>query len=162
MSRIRLLLLALLAAGLVTIQGVSQSPNTRPKVAPRLVPVAETKLLMEGLAHPNFQGLQRILKNEDIDKDSWTFARGQALLIAETGNLLLMRPPNNSGQDAWMKNSMDMRDSATELARVTAARDRRQSRAALVTLSNSCNNCHQKFQVATSIKPFEEQEEKKP
>jgi len=162
MSRIRLLILSVLAAGLLALPGISQSPPPRARATPRLVPVAETKLLMEGMAHPNFQGVEKILKNEEVEKDSWTFARGQALLMAETGNLLMMRPPNNSGQDNWMKNSMELRDSATELAKVIATKDRQQSRAALITLSNSCNNCHQKFRVATAIKPFDETEEKKP
>jgi len=74
----------------------------------------------------------------------------------------MLRPPNNTGQDNWMKNSSELRESATELARLISARDRQQSRAALVTVSNSCNNCHQKFRVNTTIKAFGEAEEKKP
>src|SRR5437660_360637 len=107
MSRTRLLLLAVLAAGLMTAPATPQpTPGTRPKIPtpktqPRLVPVAETKLIMEGLTHANFQGLEKILKSTDIDAETWAFARGQALLIAESGNLLMIRPPNNSGQDTW-------------------------------------------------------------
>src|SRR5262245_25874627 len=101
MSRIRLLTLAVLTAALFTLPGTSQTPSSKGKFAPRLVPVAETKLLMEGLAHPNFQGAKNILRAEKIEKEDWTFVRGQALIIAETGNLLMLRPPNNTGQDAW-------------------------------------------------------------
>ncbi len=77
---------------------------------PRFEAVAETKLLMEGLAHPNYRALEKHLEGKGPpDGDTWTFARGQALLIAETGNLLLLRPPRNDGRDTWMRRAMDMR-----------------------------------------------------
>jgi hypothetical protein len=162
MARLRLLAIVVVAAGLLTIPGVSQSPNSKPRVAPKLVPVAETKLLMEGIAHPNFQGVGKILKADQVDNEGWAFARGQAILIAETGNLLMLRPPNNNGQDSWMKGAMDLRESATDLARIVATKDRRQSRVALTSVANVCNKCHQSFRVGTTITAFEEAEEKKP
>jgi hypothetical protein len=138
--------------------------NNRPKTAvppstvqdsgPRLVPVAETKLVMEGIAQANFQGLERILKNKEIDDDSWSFARGQALLIAESGNLLMLRPPKNAGEDSWMKLSSQLRESSTNLARVVASRDVERSRKGLTDLANVCNRCHQNFQVKTRITAF--------
>jgi hypothetical protein len=165
MSRVRLLILSALAAVLLTIPGIGQSPPTTKKaqrITPKLEPVAETKLLMEGLVHPNFQALEKTLKNDEIDKDSWTFARGQALLIAESGNLLMLRPPNNTGQDDWMKNAMELRSSATELARAVSSKNPTRCRTSLVLLSNSCNNCHQTFHVPVSVKPFSFTDEKKP
>src|SRR5437660_10953444 len=63
------------------------------KFVPRFEAVAETRLLMEGLAHANYQGIERLLRQKPADDETWMFARGQALLIAETGNLLLLRPP---------------------------------------------------------------------
>src|SRR5262249_1646925 len=50
------------------------------KLVPKLEPIAETKLIMEGLAHPNFRGLDRILAKKPEDAQAWTFGRGQALL----------------------------------------------------------------------------------
>ena len=48
------------------------------KVVPKLEPIAETKLLMEGLAHANFRGLDRILAKKPEEAQAWTFGRGQA------------------------------------------------------------------------------------
>src|SRR5947208_10569444 len=76
---------------------------------PRFEAVAETRLLMEGLANANYQGLEKLLKGKPADADTWAFARGQALLIAETGNLLLLRPPRNQGRDVWMRRATDLR-----------------------------------------------------
>jgi len=127
-------------------------PSTR--VVPRLAAVAETKLLMEGLLQPNFRGLEGLLKEKPPSDEAWGFARGQALLIAETGNLLLLRPPHNQGRDTWQQRAMDLRSAATNLARTVAARDFERSRANMVIVANVCNRCHQSFKVATRLTPF--------
>ena len=117
---------------------------------------AETKLLMEGIAHSNYKGLEKMLKAKPEDTEAWTFARGQALLVAETGNLLLLRPPKNQGQDAWNKNAAEMREAATRLARSAAERDLNTSRARLIEVANACNRCHQSFRVSVRLTPFQE------
>src|SRR5262245_21014979 len=136
-------------------------PQTAPRPAPRLEAVAETRLLMEGLNQANFRGLERHLKQKPAEVEAWTFIRGQALLIAETGNLLLIRPPRNPGETAWMERATELRDSAATLARHAAARDYESSRAALGTLANSCNRCHQAFRVPVRVTPFADGPERK-
>jgi hypothetical protein len=165
MIRIRLALLALAAAGTISSPATSQPPaSSRARVSssvpakggdPKLVPVAETKIVMEGIAHANFQGLERILQSREIDAESWGFARGQALLIAETGNLLMIRPPRNAGEEAWLRIAGELRDSASGLAKTVASRDLERSRAGLIQLAGTCNRCHQTFRVQTRITAFE-------
>ena len=140
----------------VNVQGHTQTtqPRTTEKFVPKLEAVAETKLLMEGLNQANFRGLESLLREKPANLEAWTFARGQALLIAETGNLLLLRPPKNQGRDAWQMRATELRESATSLARAVARRDYDASRTALGQLANSCNRCHQGFQVGTRIVPF--------
>jgi hypothetical protein len=153
--------IALLSAGLV-MTGVAAPPRRPPEQLPppveRFVPrfeaIAETSLLMEGLAQPNYSALEKHLQGKGpADADTWTFARGQALLIAETGNLLLLRPPRGAGRDDWMRRAMDMRQSAGTLARQLGSRDLPRSRAALADLTTKCNSCHQTFRVPTRIGP---------
>jgi hypothetical protein len=124
-----------------------------PRFEPKFDALAETKLLMEGLAQPNFRALGKSLEGRPADVEAWTFARGQALLIAETGNLLLLRPPRNAGRDTWMREAMDMRESASVLARSLGARDLERSRANLAGLAESCNRCHHTFRVPVRIAP---------
>lgn len=140
-------------AGLVLTGLPAQSQDTGSKITPKLEPVAETKLLMEGLLHTNFRGLDRLLQKAP-DAQGWTFARGQALLIAEGANLLMLRPPKNQGQQAWFERSMELRSLATQLAQVVARKDLDRGRASLQTLANSCNRCHQTFRVPVQITPF--------
>ncbi len=127
-----------------------------PRVAPKLEPVAETKLLMEAMVHPNFRGLERLLRQKPTDAQAWTFARGQALLIGEAANLLMLRPPQNQGQPLWFERTTELRKAATDVARAAAAEDYTRSRTAFVELANSCNHCHQAFRVAVEIVPFQD------
>jgi hypothetical protein len=165
MKRVRGLCgLVVLAGGIVATSLSAQTrrgPELLPPPAPRFVPkfeaLAETKLLMEGLALPNYRAVEKHLQGKGPqDVDTWMFARGQALLIAETGNLLLLRPPRNEGRDTWMRRAMDMRQSAGDLARRLGNRDLAPSRNALLDLTNKCNNCHQTFRVPTRIGPSED------
>jgi hypothetical protein len=133
--------------------------QTRP-AGPRLEPMAETRLLMEGMADSNFRGIERLLQRKPADLASWRFLRGQALLIAETGNLLMIRPPHNSGETIWLQRASDMRSIAGQLARAAAASDYDRCRSVLGELAQSCNRCHQSFRVATRIVPFEPPERK--
>jgi hypothetical protein len=126
------------------------------KVQPRLVPVAETRLLMEGLAHANFRGLERILKQQPADDKAWVFARGQALLIAETGNLLMLRPPHNQGEAVWFARAMELRSAAKQLAETISKRDYEASKTGLAQLASNCNNCHKSFKVNVQITAFDE------
>lgn len=122
----------------------------------RLEPVAETKLLMEGLAHPNFRSLDRMLGQEAPDDvQAWRFARGQALLLAETANLLMLRPPKSpSLQAIWFDKATDLRQRSSQLADSLGRREFDRSRAGLVDVANSCNRCHQTFRIKIEIAPF--------
>ena len=103
---------------------------------------------------------KRNIKTKPPDNDTWVFIRGQALLTAETGNLLLLRPPRNSGRDAWMKLAMDMRSKAGVVAREASGRDHARARTALENLTTSCNRCHQTFRVPVKVGPEPEKEER--
>jgi hypothetical protein len=111
---------------------------------------------MEGVAVTNFRGLERLLREKPASDEAWSFARGQALLIAETGNLLLLRPPRNKGRDNWQEWAMELRAGATTLARLAATRDYERCRAQLGRLASVCNRCHQTFQVPVRLTPFAE------
>lgn len=136
------------------------TPATSGTFTPKFEAVAETKLLMEGLALANYRSVHKLLKNKPADVDTWTFARGQAILLAETGNLLLLRPPRNSGRDTWMKHGMDLREKAATLARFAATRDYERSKQALDAVTTSCNRCHQTFRVPVKVAPEGNKEER--
>lgn len=172
MSRVihlRSLFLLAIAFTLLTVSSaVPQSPSrsTPPPppargTTPKLEAVAETKLLMEGLAQSNFRGAERLLRQKPDDVETWAFLRGQALLLGETANLLMLRPPRNPSQEAWLERAVDMRSAATRLARAAANSDYEGSRAGMIELATSCNRCHQAFRVPVKVAPFAEPAERK-
>ena len=156
MSRPRFVIAAsILGAGCLFVPLAQSQPTTKGKGEYRLEAVAETKLLMEGLAGPNLRGLGKILADKPADAEAWGFARGQALILAETGNLLLLRPPRSAGgEDLWMKHATELRDAGTALGRAAAAKDYLRARAGLAGVANTCNRCHQAFRVGHRVDPF--------
>lgn len=143
----------LLGLGAALLVAGKAEPQQSVRIAPRGEPVAETKLLMQGINMPNFHGLEELLQKKSLDTDAWTFARGQALLIAESGNLLLLRPPRGQGRDAWFDAAADLRLTATRLARATAGRDLNATRTAFAAVAASCNRCHETFRVKVRLQP---------
>jgi len=148
-------LLAILA-GVLPPAASQTGPRPAGKFNPKLEPVAETKLLMEGLAHPNFRGMEKLLKQKPGDAQAWQFVRGQALLVGETANLLMLRPPRNPGQSPWMERATALRTQAVKLARAAGREDFAGCRAGLKDLAAACNRCHDSFKVPVRIVPFEE------
>lgn len=167
MSKIRFAA-AFFACGVFISFAPSQSFLPQPKPAqpaqpaapvnpapPRLEAIAETRLLMEGLNKPNFDGLGKKLAEKPADAATWAFARGQALIIAETGNLLMMRPPKGKAAvEAWMANATELRTTAAQLARACGEKDYPTATATLASLANTCNRCHEKFGEKTRVEPF--------
>jgi hypothetical protein len=147
----------LLAAGVAAAQVVIRIRRPErlppPPPAPKLEAVAETKLLMEGLADPNYRALEKLLKDKPADAEAWSFARGQALLVAETGNLLLLRPPRNAGEAAWMARATQLRDAAKALAARAGKNDLAGTRAGVLKLAGACNRCHETFRVKVRVGP---------
>jgi len=130
--------------------GAQSRPTPRPE------PIAETRLVMEGVTQANYRGMEKLLKQKPADAEAWAFIRGQALLVAESGNLLMLRPPHTGGQQAWLEQASDLRTVATRIARLAAERDYERSRAGLGDLATVCNRCHHTFRVPYRLVPFAE------
>ena len=93
MIRSGVLLLAIALGGAADAR---LGPNA-PPFTPGFEAVADTRLLMEGMVNANYRSVGKLLKNKPADRETWVFVRGQAILIAESGNLLLLRPPRGRG-----------------------------------------------------------------
>ena len=153
MTRPGLIRAAFTVALAPVLLSVAGAAKPSPRVAPKFEVIAETTLLMDGLNQSNYRGLTKLLKQKPTDAEAWAFARGQAMLIAETGNLLLLRPPRSGGADAWNQDAMDLRAAAADLARRAGERDYDGAVAGLRRVAAVCNRCHETFRVAERIGP---------
>jgi hypothetical protein len=158
MPRVRLLAPLMLLGAACLVAPIAQSVPVATK-APKLEPVADAKLLMNGLAEPNFKGVGKLLKDRPKEGEAWEFMRGRALLIAETGNLLMIRPPKaREPQDSWMTHGTELREAASALAKAAGEKDYLKSRAAFAGVANACNRCHRTFNVASRVQPFPDED----
>ena len=72
---------------------------------------------------PNCEGLGKLLSEKPKDAEAWGFARGQALLMAETGNLLMCaRRKTATGEEPWMQHAAALREAGATLARTRRPR----------------------------------------
>jgi hypothetical protein len=134
-------------------------PQGKLRTQPKLEPIAQTRVLMVGINAPYFQGLDQILREKPANDDAWGAVSAQALLIAENGNLLLLRPPKGADEpttDKWNQRAVDLRTAATQLAQDAEDEDYQRCRTALINLAKTCNRCHEAFKVQTRIAAFAE------
>jgi len=68
----------------------------------------------------------------------------QALMLAESGNLLMMKD-RAKNQGEWMKDARALVDAGLAAAKATRARDMQAVLALNEPIVNSCVTCHRKF-----------------
>ena len=82
--------------------------------------------------------------NQPLDAKGWTTARNQALVLAESGNLLMVGSRvRDSGN--WMKMSRAMVDAAALAATAAEKKDAMGLEAATDAITVSCMECHRPY-----------------
>ena len=82
--------------------------------------------------------------NQPLDAKGWTDARNQAILLAESGNLLMTgtRVRDNGN---WMKMSRAMVDAAALAAAAAEKKDAKGLEAATDSITTACMECHRPY-----------------
>lgn len=114
------------------------------KAAPRPVPV-NMHDFMEGVFQSPYKRLKAAMAAEPKDAAGWRAIRSDALILAEGGNLLLLRLPKKDA-DLWIKSSVDSRDSGADLVKAARAKDFTGAKKAYEAMLHHCNACHKKFE----------------
>ncbi len=150
----------LLAATLLF--GCNASPPPPAAVAPRFDPVVDTKQLMDFVVDPNAdliwgsvgtiideRGRQELAPKSD---DEWNALRNAAVVVAESGNLLMMdgRAPN---QEDWMHKARGMIEAAKTVRTAVEARDVEALFNTGGVLYQSCVACHAPYANGPQDKP---------
>ncbi len=127
--------------------------NTAPEALP-FKPVVDVKQLMAGIVDPSADiiwensgtiveaagVIQRTPKNDE----EWTNVRNRAMMVAESGNLLMMSPRAKDGGD-WMKYAKEMVDTGTDCMKAAEAKDVEKLFATGGVLYQTCSNCHRNY-----------------
>jgi len=99
---------------------------------------------MEYVFQPTFKRLKPVMAAAPADNAGWKTIKADALILAEGGNLLLIRQPKEDAAD-WLKHSVQVRDFGGELYRAAKAKDYNSARKHYASMVQNCNACHQQF-----------------
>ena len=141
---------ALLTATLV-IQGSSSinrnvhadAPGAKTAVKPVEPSMHE---FMEYAFEEPYKRLKKSLAAEPADRAAWKGIKSDGLILAEAGNLLILRD-SEGGDDAaaWRKLSAAVRDAGGDFYQAARKRDYAAAKASYATLLQKCNACHNAF-----------------
>lgn len=99
---------------------------------------------MEYVFEPNYKRLRVSMADEPADKQVWKAIKGDALTLAESANLLLMRTPEEDA-DTWRELSATVRGHGSDLYQAARKSDYAAASKAYTTMLKSCNACHDHF-----------------
>lgn len=99
---------------------------------------------MEYVFQPTFLRLHAQMAAEPADNKGWKAIKSDALILAEGGNLLLIRDAGSDQAD-WDRHSIHVRDLGGELYRAAKAKDYKTARGHYEKMVTNCNACHDQF-----------------
>jgi len=131
---VRLTSLALLIVLFVTGAVLAQ--------APAFQPVASVLQLMEAVVVPSSEALFDVGDNPPKDDKAWVTLRNNAVILAESGNLLMMRPKDNGD---WMKYSRMLVDAGAFAVKAAEAKDLGKFDEVADQATRACEMCHDQY-----------------
>lgn len=99
---------------------------------------------MEYVFQPTYKRLKPVMAQSPEDNAGWKSIKSDALILAEGGNLLLIRQPEDDAAD-WVKHSVQVRDFGGQLYRAAKAKDFTAAWKQYEKMIENCNACHQQF-----------------
>ena len=112
------------------------------QIAPRAV--ATTADLMTALTAPSSTMVFRAASEPPSDAKDWIALRAQALMLAESGNLLLVGTRVRD-ENEWTRQAAALRDAAEAAAKAAGAKDAMALSEAGERVYETCEQCHQKY-----------------
>lgn len=137
--------LVFLAAAAVMAQ--TASPATPKQPAPERPPtrnVGSMSDLMVKIIYPASDALFYIESRTPKTDAEWTTLEGQALMVAESANLLML-PGRARDQKQWMADSILMLEAGAAAVKAAKAKDVEAIAALSDQLMESCTSCHKNY-----------------
>jgi hypothetical protein len=121
---------------------------------PPYKPIADVKQLMQGIVDPSadvvWESVATIFTKDHVEerrprtKEEWDHVRSNAMILTESGNLLMMAPRAKDGGD-WMRMAQDLVDTASIALRAADAKDADGLLKVGGQIDEACENCHKKY-----------------
>ncbi|OLC51656.1 MAG: hypothetical protein AUH43_02210 [Acidobacteria bacterium 13_1_40CM_65_14] len=139
----------LLALGAIVSFGCGGGPQPPP-----FKPVADVKQLMQGAIDPSADVIWEatgtiiskdgVLERRPKNQAEWDTVRNAAIMLTESGNLLMMSPRAKDG-DVWMKRSQEMIDTGVAAWKAAEAKNVDQLFTIGGDVYEACSHCHQEY-----------------
>ncbi|MCA9246534.1 MAG: cytochrome c [Planctomycetales bacterium] len=133
--------IALLAIGIDLFDGASILAED--KIAPTPVE-SDMHEFMEYVFQPPYKRLRQAMAEESKDSGVWKSIKSDSLILAEAGNLLLIRVSKDQA-DEWAKHSAQVRALAADLYRAAKQKDATAAQKSYRAMLVQCNHCHDHF-----------------
>ena len=121
---------------------------------PPFKPVADVKQLMQAVVDPSadvvWESVATIFTKAGVEerrprtKEEWANVRSHAMMLSESGNLLMMSPRAKDGGE-WMKMAQALVDKAAIALRAAEAKDVDGLLNVGGEIDETCENCHKKY-----------------
>ena len=99
---------------------------------------------MEYAVEPFFKQLKSSLASPPQDKKAWVPVKANSLVLAEGGNLLMLRAPEERAAQ-WNTLAAELRVQGRALYLAGKKRDFDSAKKEFATFVEKCNACHQQF-----------------
>ena len=141
----------LVAGGVVVLALVSGSPrgdvSAEDGAAATAVSIPvedDMHEFMEYVFLPTYERLKTQMAAEPTGQKAWKDIRSASLILAEGGNLLLIRPSQEDAAE-WKQLSLAVRDHGGKLYQSARRRDYPAAREHYEAMLGRCNACHERF-----------------
>ena len=132
-------------AALIAVGAAALPVHGEPQQAAAGVkPIASVLEIMKTMTIPFSNGVFEAGGEAPTDDKGWDAVRGQAIALAEAGNLLMLGSRAKDHAD-WMKFSRAQVEAAEAAAKAAAARNADQLSSASDALYETCSGCHKVY-----------------
>jgi hypothetical protein len=121
----------------------SAAPATAP-VASAFKPIATVKQVMLGITVPASNAVFAVAGEAPKDDAGWQAVEASALAVAESGNLLLMKPRAIDDPE-WKQFALALVDAGAKAAEAARSKDAEKTGIAGDVMYNVCEQCHAKY-----------------
>lgn len=130
------------SALLMIVLLISVSPAAAQE--PSFEPVGTIGELMRDIIYPRSDEFFYVMRSPPETDSDWNRLRGSALILAESGNLLMIEGRSIS-EDDWRAHARELADVATVAFEATKAQDLDAILALSPRLETSCRTCHEQY-----------------
>ena len=122
---------------------MSAAPAATP-VADAFKPVANVRQVMLGITVPASNVVFAVAGEAPKDEAGWEHVEASALAVAESGNLLLMKP-RAKDEPEWKQFALALVEAGTKAAAAARTKNAENTGTAGDDLYNTCEQCHAKY-----------------